>query len=161
MTPAIRPSTLVPLLTLLTSTAALDATPQRFKESPGLCYDYIGEAQLYSTDWRLLTYIDLQNLETTGKYARLSIEFCSKHEHTYWVNLTDCTKINCYINRQINDIEELKLLVRQLTRNEEGERMRFKTGVFNFIGGISKILFGTTDIDDASYYAETSDLENE
>jgi len=26
--------------------------------------------------------------------------------------------------------------------------------VFNFIGGISKILFGTMDNDDASYYAE-------
>ena len=43
------------------------------------------------------TYIDLQeadqNLESTKKYAQLSIEFCSKHEHTYWINLTDFMKI--------------------------------------------------------------------
>ena len=39
--------------------------------------------------------------------------------------------------------------------------MRFKKGVFNFIGGISKILFATID-DDASYYAEKiSSLEKE
>jgi ribosomal protein L10 len=62
----------------------------------------------------------------------------------------------------MQEIEDLKLLVRQLTRNEEGERARFKRGVFNFIGGISKILFGTMDNEDASYYAEKiSNLEKE
>jgi hypothetical protein len=166
MTPALRHWIIIPLVALLTSTAALDATLQIFKESPGLYYDYIGEAQLYSTEWRLLTYIDLeeadQNLEVTKKYAQLSLEFCKKHEHAYWINLTDCTKISRYINRQVQEIEKLKLLVRQLTRNEEGERARFKRGVFNFIGGISKILFGTMDNDDASYYAEKiSNLEKE
>jgi len=50
-----------------------------------------------------------------------------------------------YINRQINEIEELRSLVRQLTKSEEGEQIRFKRGVFNFIGEISKILFGTMD----------------
>jgi len=166
MTPALRPWTLISFLTLLTSTTALDATLQRFKESPGLYYDYVGEARLYSTEWRLLTYIDLQeadqNLETTKKYAQLSMEFCSKHAHTYWINLIDCTKINCYTIRQIQEIEELKLLIRQLARNGEGENMRFKRGVFNFIGGISKILFGTMDNEAASYYAEKiSNLERE
>ena len=32
--------------------------------------------------------------------------------------------------------------------------MSFKRGVFNFIGGINRILFGTMDSEDASYYAE-------
>jgi hypothetical protein len=40
--------------------------------------------------------------------------------------------------------------------------MRFKRVVFNFIGRISKILFGTMDSEDASYYAEKiSSLEKE
>ena len=95
------------------------------------------------------------------KYAQLSMEFCNKHAHTYWINLTDCTKINRYTNRQIQEIEELKLLIRQLTRNG-GENMRVKRGIFNFIGGISKILFGTMENEDASYYAENiSNLEKE
>jgi len=56
----------------------------------------------------------------------------------------------------------LKLLVRQLTRNKDEERVRFKRGVFNFTGGISKISFGTMDNEDASYYAEKiSNLEKE
>ena len=120
MTPALGPRTIVLLLALLTSTAALDATLQKFKELPGLYYDYIGEAQLYNTEWRLLTNIDLQeadqNLEFTKKCAQLSIEFCRKHKHTYWINLTDCTIITRYIDRQIREIKDLRLLVRQLTR---------------------------------------------
>jgi hypothetical protein len=93
---------------------------------------------------------------------QLSLEFCNKHEHTYCINLTDCTRINRYINRQINEIEELRSLVRQLTRGEEENQIRFKRGVFNFTGGISKVCFGTMDNEDASYYAEKiSDLEKE
>jgi len=56
MIPALRLWTIVALLTILTSASALDATLQRFKESPGLYYDHIGEAQLYNTEWRILTY---------------------------------------------------------------------------------------------------------
>jgi hypothetical protein len=53
------------------------------------------------------------------------------------------------------------MLVRQLTRVEDRNHMRFKRGVFNFIGGISKI-FGTMDNEDASYNAEKiSSLEKE
>jgi len=90
------------------------------------------------------------------------MDFCKNHQHTYWINLTDCTKITDYIDRQIKEVEDLKLLVRQLTRIEDMNKSRFKRGVFNFIGGISKVLFGTMDIEDASYYAEKiSSLEKE
>jgi hypothetical protein len=60
------------------------------------------------------------------------------------------------------EVEDLKLLVRQLTRVEDKDYSHFKRGVFNFIGGISKILFATMDSEDASYYAEKiSSLEKE
>jgi len=71
-------------------------------------------------------------------------------------------KITRYIDRQIREIEELRSLVTQLTRDKDEECIRFKRGVFNFIGGISKILFGIMDNEDASYYAEKiSNLEKE
>jgi hypothetical protein len=68
-----------------------------------------------------------------------------------------------YLDRQIEEIENMKLLVKQLTRiDDEPTELRFKRGVFNFIGGISKILFGTMDSEDASYYTDKiSDLERE
>jgi hypothetical protein len=61
----------------------------------------------------ILTCIDLQaagqNFQTV-KYAQLSMEFCNRNEHTYWVNLTDCMKITPFIDRQIKEVDDLKLL---------------------------------------------------
>lgn len=61
---------------------ALDVTVQQFKESPGLYYDHIGEAQLYSTEWKVVTYINLEtvddNFRTARNYALMSLDFCKK-----------------------------------------------------------------------------------
>jgi hypothetical protein len=47
------------------------------------------------------------------------------------------------------------MLVGQLTKIEDDPiQSRYKRGVFNFIGDISKILFGTLDNEDANYYSE-------
>ena len=167
MTFAIRLWTVFTLLTLLRQATALDTTLQRFKESPGLHYDHTGEAQLYNTEWKIVTYVNLQeadqNLDTVKKYARLSVDFCKNHEHAHWVNFTDCMKITRYIDRQIKEVDDMKSLVRQLTRVEdEQDQLRFKRGVFNFIVGISKILFGTVDSEDTSCYTEKiTNLETE
>ena len=79
--------TVFALVALLTPTTALDVTIQKFKESPGLYYDLIGEAQLYSSEWKHLNYIDLQesdrSLETVVKYAQLSQDFCKYHELSF------------------------------------------------------------------------------
>jgi hypothetical protein len=68
-----------------------------------------------------------------------------------------------YLDRKIKEVENMKLLVKQLTRiDDEAIQLRIKRGGFNFTGGISKILFGTMDSDDASYYTDNiSDLEKE
>jgi hypothetical protein len=60
MIPAIRLWTVGMFMSLLTQANALNATLQRFKESLGLYYDHVGEAQLYSTKWRIVMYINLQ-----------------------------------------------------------------------------------------------------
>jgi vacuolar-type H+-ATPase subunit I/STV1 len=66
-------------------------------------------------------------------------------------------------DRPIKEVNDLKLILKQLTRKEnELLHTRNKRGVFNFIGGISKILFGTLDNEDANYYThKITHLENE
>jgi hypothetical protein len=146
-------------------TTALNATLQKFKETPGLYYDHVGEAQLYNTEWKLLTYVDLQeadrNLETVVKYAQMSKDFCKNHERTFWVNFTDCVKIARYTDRQVREVEELRALVKQLTRVEDKEQTGFKRGIFSFVVEISKILFGAMDSNDATYAEKVSNLEKE
>jgi len=45
---------------------------------------------------------------------------------TFWVNLTDCVRIARYKHRKVKEVQELKELVRQLTRVEERAPSRFK-----------------------------------
>ena len=66
-------------------------------------------------------------------------------------------------DRPIKEVNKLKMILRQLTRNEDYLlHTRDTRCVFNFIGGISKLLFGILDSEDAHYYTDKiSHLENE
>jgi hypothetical protein len=78
-----------------------------------------------------------------------------KHGHKFWVNYTGCFNSIRETDKPIKEVNDLKLILRQLTRNE-GESIYTpnKQGVFNFIAGISKILFGTLDNEDTKYYTD-------
>jgi len=94
----------------------LDVIVQQFKESPGLYYDYIGETRLYSTEWKFVTYINLQtvdeNFRTVRNYAQMSADFCKKHKHKFWVNYTGCLINIRQTGRQIEEVNDLKLILR-------------------------------------------------
>jgi hypothetical protein len=145
----------------------LDVTVQQIKESPGLYYEYIGEAHLYRTEWKVVIYVNLdtvdENFRTVRKYAQMSADFCKKHERTFWFNYAGCLDSIRQTDRPLKEVNDLKSVLRQLTRNEdESDRTRNRRDVFNFIGGISKLLFGTLDDEDANYYNDkTSHLEHE
>ena len=83
-------------LLICMGTVALDVTIQPFKESPGLYYSHLGEAQLYNTEWKIITYINLhdaeENFRVVKDYAHMSINFFKEHINTFWVNHTDCVK---------------------------------------------------------------------
>jgi hypothetical protein len=80
----------------------------------------------------------------------MSINFSKKYIKTFWVNHTDCIKDITITYRQIQEVDNLRMLVGQLTKNDDDPiQSRYKRGVFNFIGSISKILFGTQDNEDA------------
>jgi hypothetical protein len=101
----------------------LDVSVQQFKESPGLYYDHIGEARLYSTEWKVVTYINLEtadkNFRTVRNYAQMSADFSKRQEHKFWVNYTGCLNTIRQTDRPIKEVNDLKLILRQLTRDED------------------------------------------
>ena len=72
-------------------------------------------------------------METVVKYAELSKDFCKKHEHSFWINFTDCVRIARYTDRKIKEVEELKILVRRLTRVEDKDQIRFNISVWGHL----------------------------
>ena len=51
----------------------LHVTVQQFKESPGFYYDHLREVRLYHTEWKVISYINLEtvdgNFELVKNYA--------------------------------------------------------------------------------------------
>ena len=111
----------------------LDVTVQQFKESPGLYYDHLGEVQLYHTEWKVISYINLEtddgNFELVKNCAQMSAEFCNSHEHQFWANYTGCLNSIRHADRSIRKVNEFKLLLKQLTRNDDPVYTREKRGV--------------------------------
>jgi hypothetical protein len=104
----------------------------------------------------LITVLKLKN------YAQISAEFCRRHELKFWPNYTGCFNSIRQTDRPIKEVNELKFIIRQLTRNEDDlVHTSDKRGVFIFIGWINKILFGTLNSEDANYYDKISHFENE
>ncbi|XP_046997922.1 uncharacterized protein LOC124613273 [Schistocerca americana] len=64
-----------------------------------------------------------------------------------------CRVLDQQVTHHVEKITGLQQLVQQLTKHET----RRKRGVFNFVGQVSKILFGTLDEADAAYYKERID----
>ena len=125
---------------------------------PRVYYDHLGDVRLYHTEWKVISYINLEtvdgNFELVKNYAQMSAEFCKRHEQ-FWANYTGCLNSIRQADRSIRKVNELKLLLKQLTRNNDDPvYTREKRGVFNFLGGIGKILFGTMDSQDADYYTD-------
>jgi len=68
-------------------------------------------------------------------------------------NWTGCAHFGNDAREQLNRLTKTEGLLKEITGQETGGK-RKRRGIFNFIGELSKILFGTLDEDDAKYYNE-------
>ncbi|XP_046983225.1 uncharacterized protein LOC124553404 [Schistocerca americana] len=69
------------------------------------------------------------------------------------LRLIECRVLDQQVTHHVEKITGLQQLVQQLTKHET----KRKRGVFNFVGQVSKILFGALDEADAAYYKERID----
>jgi hypothetical protein len=107
---------------------ALDVRIEPIQNSPGFHYQHEAQARLYSSKWRVVTYLHLKqacdNIDDVSKYAEQTIEFCRKHDNTLWLNLTECRTIVSNANRKLTNLKEMRSLVSQLTRTEKVDHRR-------------------------------------
>jgi hypothetical protein len=68
-------------------------------------------------------------------------------------NWTGCAHFDTDTREHLNQITRTENLLKEITGQQTGG-IRKKRGVFNFVGELSKILFGTMDEDDEKYYNE-------
>ncbi|XP_068081741.1 uncharacterized protein [Anabrus simplex] len=155
----------VMLLGVSIPTSQLDFKMKRYENIAGVYFDYQGEVQLYTVEWKLVTYINLTRLADLFVIARRNLQ----KTKTLCIQIEKEVHIKCeheimLVEQQFQRIQGIKDLIRKITRIEtpEGNGKRSKRGLINAIGTIAKTLFGTLDDSDAMYYeGKIKELEQE
>jgi hypothetical protein len=122
--------------------------------SPGIYFENMGQATLYNTEWKTIVYIpwkpSTNQIVTLEQYDMYISKLCSAAEIRNW---TECIHFGDMASDKLQQLRTTKnLLIEMIDRKTDGRRVR--RGVFNFVGEISKVLFGTMNDDDAQYYNE-------
>ena len=151
------PPTLMSARTIVLLTAMLSATAlsdlgyrvEKYDESHCVYYEHKGIAVMCSVEWRTIVYVDLSKIDDTlalRHYVHHVDMLCQMSIVRNW---TGCAHFGDDVRRQLDQLVRTKGLLKEIT-GQRSERKRRE--VFNFVGELSKILFGTLDEDDAKYY---------
>jgi hypothetical protein len=145
---------LVAIPDLISAVGELGYTLESYDGSTGIYFESKGQVHLYNTEWQVIVYINLREISSQSN----EIEQYIKHIDKLCQELVVQNWTNCYHSSDIsrNKLQQVKRTENLTTDISDPKlnKIRKRRGVFNFIGEISKILFGTMDNDDAKYYNE-------
>jgi hypothetical protein len=102
----------------------------------------------------VIVYINLKEISSQSNEIEQYIKHTDKLCQELVVqNLTDCYHFSEISRNKLQQVKRTENLITDIS-DHKLNKIRKRRGVFNFIGEISKILFGTMDNDDAKYYNE-------
>ena len=109
---------------------------------------------MYSALWKTIIYVNLAEenieIESLQAYIMHVDKLCNSMEIRNW---TGCSQFRSSVNDRFRHLESsagtLTDIIGTKTREPRGRR-----GILNFVGEVSKVLFGTLDENDAEYYDE-------
>jgi hypothetical protein len=138
---------------------------QEIKSKTGIYFNEMGIMFFYPTKWRVVIYVDLEPtlelwVQTKAHHMKIR-NFCKKIKDKDWYSSTDCIAFDEYMKSKNKYIDNLKdLVVEHLVTRNQNPNQRRKRGVLNFIGEISKTMYGTQS-DAKSYNENISELEKD
>jgi hypothetical protein len=127
---------------------------EKYGESTGIYYEGQGQLSLYNTEWQVVVYANLKEIDNRSN----EIELYLKHINTLCQdiairNWTDCYHFPEIAKEKLQRLKKTENLIIEVS-DRRSRKPRRRRGVFNFIGEVSKVLFGTLDNEDATYYNE-------
>lgn len=125
---------------------------QPINESSGIFFEHIGNAKLYSENWKVITYMNISFYSTKltlikSLYER-SRPLCA--ENKAHVEIVNCIQIREFLQTQIPTLEQKQKTIFSLLNHKISKR-----GIFNGGGTILKWFFGTADSDDVEHIDDT------
>jgi hypothetical protein len=120
----------------------------KFEQSPGINFENVGNVKFYNSEWQLITYVDIENLQERLKVVeaihKKTVAFVYKNKKMY----KPFAEIGQALAQIADRVSEIFNFVGHTKLN------RRKRAWFDIIGRGEKILFGTLDDEDAKFYAE-------
>lgn len=140
------------LLLVTGATGDWEYRVEKFEESPGLYYVDKGTVNLYNTMWKTIIYVNLKaedlEIDTLGSYINHVDRLCNSVEVKNWTGYSEFKKS---VTDRFIHLRNSEVLLRDTVGNRRDD-YRLQRGILNFVGEISKALFGTLDDRDADYY---------
>ena len=125
-----------------------------YQESPGVYFENLGHVTLSHTTWTIIVYVPLNTIDdemsNLEQYAQYIDQTCARMIVRNW---TACRHFGDIMTHKLRRIGTTRRLLFDIVQTKD-ENRRQTRGLFNFVGKISKALFGTMDDDDAQYYHE-------
>lgn len=157
-------SVLFILILLVSEVKGIDIRMNPIKEASSLYYEFQGETYIFNTEWRLVTYMNISDLKLArqqlANYVKTTSALCKREELSVREG-TLCTTTVDKLLKRLRVCERTQGLIDDLM-DVKVQRKKRSIWPLNIIGQISKVLFGTMDEDDASFYNEKiSQVEKE
>jgi len=127
-------------------------TVEKYDKSPGIYYESKGVVVLYNVEWRTVVYVNLNKIDNETLMLKQYVHHVERLcQATVVRNWTGCVHFGSDTRLWLNRLFKAEGSLKETTGQETGHKKE-KRGVFNFVGELSKVLFGTMDDDDAKYY---------
>jgi len=121
-----------------------------YRESPD--FENLGHSTLSYTAWTVVVYVLIQitdnEISHLEQYVHYIDKICSRMIIKNW---TVCNHFSHIMTHKLQQIKNTQRLLYDVAQGGEGDR-RHKRGLFNFVGKLSKTLFGIMDDDDMQFY---------
>ena len=128
-----------------------------YQESPGVYFEHLGHATLSNTAWTIILYVLLHTIDDETSNLEQYVQYIDKTCFRMTVrNWTACIHFGDIMAYKLRQIRKTRPLLSDIAQREDGNR-RHTRGLFNFVGKISKALFGTMDDEDAQFYHDQID----
>ena len=123
-----------------------------YQETPGVYFEDLGHVTLSTTTWTIVVYVPVQmtgsEIISLQQYAQYIDSTCAKLTVKRW---TTCSYFSETMDSKLRQIRNTQKLLFDIVQESEKDK-RQRRGLFNFVGKVSKSLFGTMDDDDAQFY---------
>jgi hypothetical protein len=124
---------------MATALAGSEYSIDNYDKSPGIYYESKGTAVLFNVVWKIIVYVDLNSADRETLALRQYVHHVETCQNSVVRNWTACAHFNEASGR-LGQIGKTEVLLKEITNHYGGSK---RGRVFNSIGELSKIVFGT------------------